>query len=259
MIETNPFSTLSPTYSPGIMQVFVIAMIVLVALGTLADLVRKKSARYFLENARRNRGDRAVGTGERVALGFKTALIDWLAAGEFCSTRRRLAHLLTMYGFLAYAISTIVMVFVYPTPEVETPALWPMLWHIGAALVCIGGYWFWFFIRVDVSAEGHSPFRVVRADIFILSLLANTTLALVWSWLQSDGNDWSEVALGLYLASALVLFGSVPWSKFSHMFYKPAAAFQKRVEDANGSRANLPLPADAPATLGSARTPPTHY
>jgi len=259
MFETNPFSILSDSVDPAIMQAFVIVMIALVALGTLADMIHKKSAKYFFENARRSRGNRTVGAGERVGLAFKTAIIDWLAAGEFCSTRRRLAHLLTMYGFLAYAISTIAMVFVYPTLDVETPTVWPMLWHIGAALVCIGGYWFWFFIRVDVSAEGHSPFRVVRADLFVLSLLANTTLALIWSYLQVIDSDWTDIALGLYLASALVLFGSVPWSKFSHMFYKPAAAFQKRVEEANGSRANLPPPADAPAKLGSARTQPSHY
>ncbi len=259
MFATNPFSTLSDFVSPAMMQGFVIVMIALVVLGTLADLIHKKSARYFFEHARRNRGERPVGAGEKASLLVKTALVDWLAAGEFCSMRRRLAHLLTMYGFLGYAISTAVMVFAYPTPDADTPAVWPLLWHAGAALVCIGGYWFWFFIRVDVSAEGHSPFRVVRADLFILSLLANTTLALVWSYLQSSGSDWSDAALAFYIASALVLFGSVPWSKFSHMFYKPAAAFQKRVEEANGSRANLPPPADAPATLGSARTQPTHY
>jgi hypothetical protein len=56
-----------------------------------------------------------------------------------------------------------------------------------------------------------------------------------------------------------VLFGSVPWSKFSHMFYKPAAAFQKRLEQANGSRRNLPAPADTPATFGSARREPRNY
>jgi hypothetical protein len=259
MLETNPFSILSDSVDPAIMQGFVIAMIAFVALGTLADMIHKKSARYFFENAHRSRGNRTIGTGERAGLALRTVVIDWLAAGEFCSTRRRLAHLLTMYGFLAYAVSTVVLVFIYPMDETETPALWPMLWHIGAALVCMGGYWFWFFIRVDVSAEGHSPFRVVRADLFILSLLANTTLALIWSWLQSSGSDWWDVAFGLYLLSALVLFGSVPWSKFSHMFYKPAAAFQKRVEEANGSRANLPPPADKPATLGSARTQPSHY
>jgi hypothetical protein len=259
MFATNPFSDLSATVSPSVMQAFVVVMIAFVALGTLFDLLHKQSAKYFFQHARKARGNHTVGGGERVALAFKTALIDWLAAGEFCSMRRRLAHLLTMYGFLTYVISTIAMVFVYPTPDVETPVLWPMLWHIGAALVCIGGTWFWFFIRVDVSAEGHSPFRVVRADLFILSLLANTMLALIWSYLQRTGSAWADVALGLYLLSALALFGSVPWSKFSHMFYKPAAAFQKRVEDANGSRANLPPPADKPANLGSARTHPKHY
>ena len=65
--------------------------------------------------------------------------------------------------------------------------------------------------------------------------------------------------LGLYLIATTVLFGSVPWSKFSHMFFKPAAAFQKRVENANGSRSNLPPPADKPAIFGSARRLPRHY
>ena len=37
-------------------------------------------------------------------------------------------------------------------------------------MVCVGGYWFWFFIRVDVAAEGNSPFRLVRADLFVVSL-----------------------------------------------------------------------------------------
>ena len=56
-----------------------------------------------------------------------------------------------------------------------------------------------------------------------------------------------------------MLFASVPWSKFSHMFFKPAAAFQKRVEEAGGSRANLPAPADKPEIFGSARERPRHY
>jgi len=259
MIDINPFAVLSDTVSPTLMQTFVALMIALVAAGTVFDLLHKKSARYFFHNARRNRGDRVLDSGEKAALAVKTVVVDWLAAGEFCNARRRLAHLLTMYGFLAYAISTVAMVFAYPTPDTQTPALWPMAWHLGAFLICAGGIWFWFFIRVDVSADGHSPLRVVRADLFVLSLLANAALALIWSWLQWSASEWTNVALGLYLFSAMVLFGSVPWSKFSHMFYKPAAAYRKRVEDANGSRANLPAPADAASTLGSARTPPSHY
>ena len=42
---------------------------------------------------------------------------------------------------------------------------------------------------------------------------------------------WATVFLALYLIATTVLFGSVPWSKFSHMFFKPAAAFEKRVSE----------------------------
>jgi len=164
-----------------------------------------------------------------------------------------------MYGFVAYVITTAIMVFWYPTPAIPTPAILPTLWTIGALMVCVGGYWFWFFIRVDVAAEGNSPFRIVRADLFILSLLASVTLGLVWAYLQATGNAWTTVFLGMYLIATTVLFGSVPWSKFSHMFFKPAAALQKRVEEANGTRRNLPAPADKPEIFGSARQEPRHY
>ena len=45
----------------------------------------------------------------------------------------------------------------------------------------------------------------------------------------------------------------------TRLFFKPAAAFQKRVEQANGSRSNLPEPADKPEIFGSARQQPRHY
>ncbi|HSM39591.1 MAG TPA: hypothetical protein VK862_02490, partial [Afifellaceae bacterium] len=98
----------------------------------------------------------------------------------------------------------------------------------------VGGYWFWFFIRVDVSAEGHPWYRVMRADLFILSLLATTTFALLWSVFAAT------FFFVLFIAAATVLFGTVLWSKFAHMFFKPAAAFHKRVTKADGSRENLP-------------------
>lgn len=180
-----------------------------------------------------------------------------LTSSEFCNIRLRLAHLLTMYGFVAYVSATAVMVFEYPSAADPTPAIWPLLWYIGALMVCIGGYWFWFFIRVDVAAEGHSPIRVMRADLVILSLLASTTLALLWSWLQTSGIGW--FMFGLYVIATTVLFGSVPWSKFAYMFLKPAAALQKRVAEADGSRSNLPAPADKPETFGKARGLPQNY
>ena len=126
-------------------------------------------------------------------------------------------------------------------------------------MVCFGGYWFWFFIRVDVVAEGNSPLRIVRADLFILSLLASVTLGLIWAYLQATGQSGTNLFLGSYLVATTVLFGSIPWSKFSHIFFKPAAALQKRVADADGSRSNLPAPADKPEIFGSARRQPRNY
>jgi hypothetical protein len=164
-----------------------------------------------------------------------------------------------MYGFVIYVVTTAVMVFGYPTPATPAPAILPQLWWLGGAMACVGGYWFWFFIRVDVAAEGNSPFRIVRADLFILSLLASVTLGLVWAFLQARGSAGANVLFGLYVIATTVLFGSVPWSKFAHMFFKPAAAFEKRVSYANETRSNLPAPADKPEKFGSARERPRHY
>jgi len=261
MLTSNPFAELSASIPVTVMQTYIVVMIILVAGGTLYDIIHKKSAKYFFDNWRtaKNKGTRQVSSGEMASLAVQTAVMEGLTSGEFCDARRRIAHILTMYGFLIYVVTTVVMVFWYPTAVTPTPAILPQLWTIGGLLVCLGGYWFWFFIRVDVVAEGSSPFRVIRADLFILSLLASVTLGLAWAYLQAMGNSWTNIFLGLYLIATTVLFGSVSWSKFSHMFFKPAAAFQKRVENANGWRSNLPAPADKPATFGSARRQPRHY
>ena len=261
MLTSNPFAELSASIPPGVMQAYVLIMIVLVAAGTLFDIVHKGSARYFFDNWRNSkaRGPKRLGGGELVSIAIETGLVDVLTSGEFCNARRRAAHLLTMYGFVIYVITTAVMVFNYPTPATATPAILPLLWWTGGLMICIGGYWFWFFIRADVAAEGGSPFRVMRADLFILSLLSSVTLGLIWAFLQARGGPGTNVFFGLYVIATTVLFGSVPWSKFAHMFFKPAAAFEKRVSYANGARSNLPAPADRPEQFGSARELPRHY
>jgi hypothetical protein len=253
MFDINPFAALSALVPPGVMQTYVVIMIVLVAAGTLFDIVHKGSAKYFFNNFRKSKG-KPVGGGELASIAVKTAVVDVLASGEFCSAKRRIAHLLTMYGFVLHVVSAVVMVF-----NLSADSMWPHLWWIGGLMVLVGGYWFWFFIRVDVAAEGSSPFRLMRADLFILSLLASVTLGLIWAWLQARGSLWTNAFFGLYILATTVLFAGVPWSKFAHMFFKPAAAFEKRVSYANGTRSNLPAPADKPERFGSARTPPQHY
>jgi hypothetical protein len=261
MFTTNPFAELSVSISPGIMQAYVALMIVLAAGGTLLDMIHKKSAKYFFDNWRnvKTKG-RQIGGGETITVAVQTAVVDVATSAEFCNQPRRVAHLLGMYGFLLYAITTAIMVFAYPTRADPGPAYLATLWYIGALMICVGGYWFWFFMRVDVAAEGNAPLRLVRADMFIVLLLASATLGLIWAWLQTAGSAIAaELFLGLYLVATTALFVSIPWSKFSHMFYKPAAAFQKRMEQANGTRRSLPAPADAPLKFGSSRRLPRNY
>lgn len=280
MFSTNPFAELSALIPAGVMQTYVIVMIVLVAGGTLFDVWHKKSAKYFFANMRsaQSKATKPVGGGEKASIAVQTAVVDVMTSGEFCNPRRRLAHLLTMYGFTVYVATAAIMVFAYPAPADPTPGILPVLWYLGALMVCVGGYWFWFFIRVDVAAEGNSPFRLVRADLFIVSMVLSTTFGIIWAILQATGGGaWATLFLALYLIATTVLFASIPWSKFSHMFFKPAAAFEKRVSKANGTASNLPLQTrddpeqrkrhsmellvDAPMDmgLGIKREAPRHY
>jgi hypothetical protein len=262
MFTSNPFAELSASVSPAIMQTYVVLMAVLVVAGTLFDIVHKRSARYFFESWRQSRKQarQPVRGSEMISIAAQTAVVDVMLSGEFCNARRRIAHLLGMYGFIGYVVSTAIMVFAYPTPATPTPAALAALWYIGALMVCLGGYWFWFFIRVDVAAEGNSPFRFIRADLFIVTLVLSTTFALLWAWLQTAGKTtWAGVFLSLWFIDTTVLFASIPWSKFAHMFFKPAAAFEKRVSEANGTRSNLPAPVDAPAKFASVVKHAHHY
>jgi len=242
MITTNPFSELTAFIPPITMQVYVIIMFLLVIGGTLLDTIHKKSAKYFFENAERDKkkASREVGSGEKKALLIKTITNEVLTSSEFSNPKRRLSHLLTMWGFVLFVATTAIMIFGYL--KGDTPAILPLLWHLGALMLCIGGYWFWFSIRVDVAAEGKRWHQVSpRSDMFILSLLATCTFALIWSFLQSVGSATAAyVFFFLFIMAATMLFGGVYWSKFAHMFFKPAAAYQKKVAWADGSREGLP-------------------
>ncbi|MHB1245604.1 MAG: adenylyl-sulfate reductase [Sulfuriferula sp.] len=238
MFISNPFSELSASISPTIMQAYIVLMVLLVIGGTILDMIHKKSAQYFFENAKKSQksAKRSVGGGEKLTIATTVLVNEVLTSGEFKNTRRRLSHLLTMYGFIIFVVTTAIMIFGYPTPATPTPALLPQLWHIGALMLAVGGYWFWFSIRVDVSAEGLPWFRFERADLFILSLLATSTFALIWSFTGGG----LTIFFALFILSSTVLFGGVYFSKFAHMFFKPAAAVQKRITRADGSRENLP-------------------
>ena len=53
MFSVNPFAILAETVSPVYMQSFVILMVLLIAIGTLLDIIHKKNVKYFFENAKK--------------------------------------------------------------------------------------------------------------------------------------------------------------------------------------------------------------
>jgi hypothetical protein len=284
MLTHNPFADLSASISPGLMPGYVVLMVILVVVGTVLYMMHKQSAKYFFANARKAQesAKRQVGGVKKAGLAVTTLTNEVLTSSEFQNTRRRISHLFTMYGFVLFVVTTAVLIFSYPTPETTAPAAVTLLWHLGAAMLCFGGYWFWFAIRVDVVADAVKWYKFNgRGDLFIVGLIETATFGLLWSFTQQLGaGGLAMVFFILFVASATMLFGTVFWSKFAHMFFKPAAAFQKKVAIADGSRENLPDDYDLtdPAVqakfpdipeylgtnppymgLGISREPPHHY
>ena len=242
MLDTNPFAELSALIAPSIIQGYIVLMVIAVIVGTILDMAHKKSAQYFFENAEKAKKNakRELGGGEKASLAVATLANEVLTSAEFkVRPARRYSHLLTMYGFIIFVATTAWLIFGYPT-QADAPTILTALWHIGALMLCAGGYWFWFFIRVDVSSEGVKWYNFNgRGDIFIVGLIAMGTFGLLWSG-TLGGGVLNMLFLVLFIASATILFSTVFWSKFAHMFFKPAAAYQKRCIKADGSYENLP-------------------
>ena len=78
---TNPFAELSGLA----MQIYIIAMAILVAGGTILDTLHKKSAQYFFENSEKSKrmASREVSGGEKIGIAVKTVAVDVLTSAEF--------------------------------------------------------------------------------------------------------------------------------------------------------------------------------
>jgi hypothetical protein len=244
MFTNNPFAALTDFLPPLVMQVYIGLMTLAVVGGTLFDVYHKGSAKFFARRREKSSAaaQRRLGGMETASLAART-IAEAAVSGEFCKWPRRVSHLLMMYGFFLYLATTVVMIFAYPAGA-PTPTILPTLWTVGALMILVGGLWFFFFLRVNVAYDGASPFHLGRADLFVGSLLVSGAFALVWHFMQTtyEHTTSTRILFGLYIFFTTLLFVSVPWSKFAHMFFKPAVAFQRRVEEANGS-SDLPSPA----------------
>ena len=86
MMTINPFSILAESIPSIAIQVFVIAMISLVLIGTLIDIIHKKNVKYFFNNAKKAKlsATKEISTGERVAVIAKTVVHHQLNAYSCC-------------------------------------------------------------------------------------------------------------------------------------------------------------------------------
>jgi hypothetical protein len=238
MFSTNPFAELAAAIGAEAMQVYVILMAIAVVAGVIFDVIHKKSAAYFFENAKKaeKSAKRTVSGGEKASLAVSTLTNEVLTSSELSpNPARRMSHLLTMWGFIIFVVATVALIFG------SGGGIWPMLWHLGALSLAAGAGWFFFVIRVDVSSEGKKWYQLsFRGDVFIVSLLVMSAFALLWSFSGAGLSGLSLVFFVLFIAASTTLFTTVIWSKFAHMFFKPAAAYQKKITKADGSQENLP-------------------
>jgi len=245
MFTSNPFAELTAFLPPVAMQVYIVLMVIAVFLGTVADMIHKRSGKYFAQRQKESKAaaTKELSAGDKASLAIKTIVVEVATAGEFCNPQRRISHILMFYGFIFYLVTTVIMIFAYPTSATPTPAILPLMWNVGVIMLLVGGYWFFFLLRVNVAKDGQPVFRLVPADLFIVTLLGSATFAFVWEIVQTTGNlTETKIAFGLYILFTTLLFCSVRWSKLAHMFFKPVVAFQRRVEEASGA-SSLPAPA----------------
>ena len=126
MLNTNPFAMLSEVLSPFAMQSFIIIMVVLIALGTIIQMIKHKNLTYFLNNAKKAKlqATREIGTSERVSILAKTTVVDIGTTSELGFGKRRLSHVLGMYGTIIFWVSSAMLVFCYTGADKPSSSIW---------------------------------------------------------------------------------------------------------------------------------------
>ena len=146
MLTNNPFADLTLIVPSFVMQFFVVSMLLLVVLSTALDMLHKKNVVYFFRNAKKAKKSAKIdlSVGKKTAVILKTVAHDIGTTSELGMGKRRLAHVLGMYGTILFWLASVILIFKY-TGGLDAPNYLTMMWHIGAFMTCLGGYWFWFF------------------------------------------------------------------------------------------------------------------
>ena len=113
MLSNNPFQILAETVPVIFMQGFVFLMGILVIVGTLLDIIHKKNVKYFFENAKKAKKNAKIelSTSKKTSVILKTVTNEILTTSELGRGKRRIAHLLVMYGTILFLVTSIIMIF----------------------------------------------------------------------------------------------------------------------------------------------------
>ena len=142
MMSSNPYSILAETVPSAFIQGFVLLMLALIFFGTVIQMIHHKNITYFFNNAKKAKlsAVRELGAGEKTAIIAKTVVHDIATTAELGAGKRRVAHVLGMWGTILFWVASVMMIFFYTSADATTPTLWPMMWHVGAIMTCVGGY-----------------------------------------------------------------------------------------------------------------------
>ena len=108
MMSINPFSVLAETISPAAIQFFVLAMIALIIIGTIVQMIHHKNVTYFFNNAKKAKlaAERELGVGEKTSIILKTVAHDIATTAELGAGKRRVAHVMGMYGTILFWVAS---------------------------------------------------------------------------------------------------------------------------------------------------------
>ena len=84
MFSVNPYANLATVIPASLMQYFVIAMVLLIIIGTGLDMLHKKNVIYFFRNAQKAKksAKNELSTGKRTAVILKTVAHDIATMAE---------------------------------------------------------------------------------------------------------------------------------------------------------------------------------
>ena len=115
MFYNNPFAELATVIPAYVMQYFVVAMVLLILVGVALDMLHKKNVVYFFRNAQKAKksAKEELSVGKKTTVILQTVVHDIATTSELGMGKRRIAHVLGMYGTILFWIGSAILIFKY--------------------------------------------------------------------------------------------------------------------------------------------------